>query len=378
MKTTKADSLPVVGRQPRQKVKQDQVVERLRQGIFQGRLSGRLPRQAVLARRFGVSRATMTAAIARLKHEGFLSARQKTGTLVHTRLPHLHNLALVLPTAPDAFHYWSRHYAALVRQAQILEHGLDRSITIFHDVANPLSPERQRLIHMIQTQQLAGVIFPSGPFYAIGTPILDHPGVPRVALTTDHRLPSITVINMVPHSFVDKAVRYMADCGRRRIAFIGLPLSAEEDRHVDGLLQKGGMKCPPAWRLGLSLEFPVSARNCARLLMYADQKARPDGLVILDDNLVDDAVAGLVAERIRVPEDLEVVAHCNFPWPEIKVMPVKRIGLDTRGFLLTAIDLIDRQRRGESVPPMTMIEPIWEDELSSDVDIPAAARHAAN
>jgi hypothetical protein len=75
--------------------------------------------------------------------------------------------------------------------------------------------------------------------------------------------------------------------------------------------------------------------------------------------------------RIRVPKDLDVVAHCNFPWPEIKVMPVKRLGLDMRGYLLTAVDLIDRRRRGVTVPDVTWIEAVWEEEL------PAASRAAA-
>ena len=342
-------------------------MERLRQGILSGRLSGRLPRQMELARRFGVSRATMTAVVERLKREGFLWARQKTGTVVQSRLPHLRNLALVIPSAPDAFHYWSRYYATLTRQAQVLDHKLDRRVMVFNGVENPFSPDRERLTHMIQTQQLAGLIFPSAPSYAAGTPILDHPGVPRVAPMMGRALPNVTAIEVVHYSLMEKAVKYLASRSRRRIAFMGLPLTAEDDRFLDRLLHKNGMTSPSAWRLGLSLEYPESARNCARLLMYAGQKTRPDGLVVLDDNLVDDAVAGLVAEEARVPKDLDVVVHCNFPWPEVKVMPVKRLGLDIQAFLLTAIDLIDRRRRGEPVPDVTPIESVWEEEISSDV-----------
>jgi hypothetical protein len=52
-------------------------------------------------------------------------------------------------------------------------------------------------------------------------------------------------------------------------------------------------------------------------------------------------------------------------------MPVKRLGLDMRGYLLTAVDLIDRRRRGVTVPDVTWIEAVWEEEL------PAASRAAA-
>ena len=133
------------------------------------------------------------------------------------------------------------------------------------------------------------------------------------------------------------------------------------------------MVSPPVWRQTLSLAFPESARNVARLLMYAGRKARPDGLVVMDDNFVDDAVAGLVAEGIRVPKDLEVVVYCNFPWPALKVMPVKRIGLDIAAFLRLCIDLIDRQRRGEPVPAATQIAAVWEEETARSLSARAPA-----
>ena len=74
--------------------------------------------------------------------------------------------------------------------------------------------------------------------------------------------------------------------------------------------------------------------------------AGPDALLISDDNLVEHATAGLVAAGARVPEDVEVVAHCNFPWPTPSVLSVERLGYDAREVLDRCLRAIDDRRSG--------------------------------
>jgi hypothetical protein len=78
-------------------------------------------------------------------------------------------------------------------------------------------------------------------------------------------------------------------------------------------------------------------------------------LFVVDDNLVESATAGLIAADVKVPSDLHVVAHCNFPWPSPSVLPVKRLGYDIRECLQACIDAIDRQCNGDrDVRPITV------------------------
>ena len=63
-----------------------------------------------------------------------------------------------------------------------------------------------------------------------------------------------------------------------------------------------------------------------------------------------------------MPDKLEIVAHCNFPWPTPSLLPVRRIGYDVRDFLRQAIESIDEQRRGEPVR-QRWVHPTFEDEL---------------
>jgi DNA-binding LacI/PurR family transcriptional regulator len=96
-------------------------------------------------------------------------------------------------------------------------------------------------------------------------------------------------------------------------------------------------------------------RNVVHAMMRLPLGDRPDGLIISDDNQVEDATAGLLGAGVRVPEDLKVVAHTNFPWPTEAYVPVIRVGFSTTEIVHACVDLIDRQRRGQSVPRLTTI-----------------------
>jgi DNA-binding LacI/PurR family transcriptional regulator len=90
---------------------------------------------------------------------------------------------------------------------------------------------------------------------------------------------------------------------------------------------------------------------------------RPDALLVLDDNFVEQALAGLGTARIKVPKDVAVVGHANFPVAPAKVLPVRLLGYDVNLLLRTCVDLIDRQRAGEQVPGMTAVPILWEEEV---------------
>ena len=348
------------------KIKQNFVFETLRNQILSGAYlpGSKLPFQAELAKSFQVSGLTIQQAMQRLAREGFVLARRRLGTMVAPKLPHLHNLALVLPHDPVSDDYFSRFFTVLSNSARYLQNEQDRPINVLHNINRHSDVEdRQQLLDLINAHQLAGIIFATTPFLLEGTPILEQKGIPRVAIMAIATYPHVPAIAFDMQSFIRRAFDHLQSRGRRRIAVLAPPGTDLFDARFDAEIAKRGLNCPPHWRQLILQQGAVGACNCARLLMQRPTDTRPDGLIITDDNLVEHALAGLIAEQIRMPTDLELVVHCNFPWPPVDVIPVTRLGFDSREVLRRCIQLIDAQRRGEAVPDLTTIPAVFEHEL---------------
>ena len=345
--------------------KHEFITDTLRQEILTGLFAPdtRLPTHSALAQRFQVGIGTITQVLQRLSREGFITAKPKVGTMVCDKLPHLNNIALVLPRAKSSIAHWSKYYAALANVAELLQEELGRPIRILEGVDDPHGEARRDLTDLVRTHQVAGVFFAVVPYLLHGTPILEEPGVPRVAFMQPGFSPGIDTQISGPERFIALALDYLASRGRRRIAVLSNPdFIRLQDTPIQPLLAAHSMVFPPCWDIEVNLDSPESAKNIMRLMMRPGQTDRPDGLIIANDNLVDDAIAGLVAEGIKVPDDLEVVAHCNFPWPPVKTLPIKRLGLDVTALLRCGIDLIDRKRAGKKIPAIVHIDAVWEDD----------------
>lgn len=345
---------------------QRRIVIQLRQSILDGTYAAgaKLPNQSELADHFQVSGFTVHRSLNQLAREGFIRKRPRLGTHVVDTPPHLTNLALVFAHDPASSKPgFNKFYQAFEKVAIAYQHDTERNIFRFHGVdSHTDSQDRQRLMTCLSTHQVAGIIFAFPPFELEGSPILESPGIPRVALAAQQKYPHVPTVTTNGHSFIDRALDYLVARGRKRIAMLMVPGYEGKINYLNEALAKRGLESPPHWRLILSQMAPEGARNCVRLLMHDRPETRPDGLIIFDDNLVEEAQAGLIASGVRVPDDLEVVEHCNFPWTK-SVLSTHRLGFDSNQILLTCIDLIDRQRKGETVPGQTLVPAIFEDEI---------------
>jgi DNA-binding LacI/PurR family transcriptional regulator len=144
-----------------------------------------------------------------------------------------------------------------------------------------------------------------------------------------------------------------------------LPGAANTEARCEGIAEgiaERGMICPSHWQQVVSLHAPLSARHSAQLLMQGPAAQRPDGLLIWDDNVVDNALAGLLDTGVRVPDDVAVVAQANYPTPLSSVLPIRWLGYDAREALRTAFDLIDQQRNGQAAVGTVLVPPRFEEE----------------
>ena len=352
----------------RSPLKQTHILDSLRGEIVTGKIQPgqRMPTRMELERRFQVSNATLQRALDRLMKEGFAYAKGTMGTYVADQPPHLANIGIVLPMSPTSEGF-VHFYKAISQEAKRYEQQHGRPITVYYgNGAHADDEDFRRLDRHVRQHRVAGLIFMHRTTSYAGTPILDEPEIPRVALG-ESPIPGIAVMRLVRESMITQGLDHLASKGRKRLAIIGSCSSIIEPGEIDFWMREAearGFKTGLHRIHGLSLISPASAANVARLLMFGAQHERPDALMILDDNLAEHATVGLLASGVRVPEDLEIVSHCNFPLPTPNLLPVTRIGFDIRDLLHRSIETIDAIRRGEPIAPVTEISVVHESDTS--------------
>ena len=354
-------------RQPRSGTKRDQIVRSLRRQIVEGAYpaGSQLPVRTAMEKQFQASPLTVQRALDYLAKEGFVEARGRHGTYVVDHPPHLSHYALIFPRRPE-HPDWNRFWTALSNEARQSEQAGPRRIQIYHIPETDASgPETRMLLADLEHDRLAGLIFPFYPGFLDGTPLLTLPDVPRVAVC-ENASPGMSVVTFPSRRLADKALDYFARRGRRRIAVFSLHGFAETNgRYVASAIEKRGMITRPYWLLSMTHRPEKAVENCAHLLMHGNQSERPDALLIADDNLIEPATMGLTAAGVRGTEDLEIVAHCNFPWPSPSHLPVRYVGYDVRELLRHSIEAIDRQRHGDFQPLTVHVDPLFENEFAS-------------
>jgi hypothetical protein len=342
-------------------IKQLQVEQAIRLRMIDGPLrpGTQLPRRDDLQEEFRVSRDTIQRVFDHLSDDGFIVAKGRSGTFVAERPPHLHRFALVF-NEPVA--RWTRFWHALRNEASIISQSGDREIVSFSDLApHDGNPAYRQLQHDVRTLRLAGVILASPPLGLSGDAILGEPRIPCVSIMMGPPPPGLPIIYPDHGSFIDRSLDWLMARGRRRVAVLTTPTYPND--HVRTALEKRGMSTDPRWFQGISPQAAEWSRNCVQLLMGGPAEGRPDALLITDDNLVEHAMSGVVAAGLRVPHDLDVVGHCNFPWPAPSMLPIRRLGFNAREVLDGSLALIADQRAGRQPRMETLVPARFEDEI---------------
>ena len=365
-KAGKAVSRPIVSKAA--------IILSLRRRIASGELSpgSRLPTQRALRRELNANIVTVGRAIDQLKADGFIATEGARGTFVTAHPPHLFRYALVFPSHPSDLS-WPRNWEALAKEAAAIQQEGTFDIPVYYDVDNEnrgISVDCARLLGDVRAHRLAGVIFASHPWVVKGTPLLDEPGIPRVAFMEPEpaTYPNVASVTTAVEALIDRSLDYLASKGRKRLGIMTLPKIVGE--HTETIRQKAaarGLETRPYWTQSVSELYPISARACVHVMMRSGQADRPDALLITDDNLVEQATGGLLDAGVRAPKDVDVVVHCNFPWPTSSAVPVTRIGFDALHILKACIKSIDEQRLGGVIPSPVTIPALFEDELSGFV-----------
>ena len=348
------------------------VLDELRRRILAGELApgAQLPTRLELAQEFQASPHTLHRAVDILRRDGFVRVVARKATYVAEHLPNRFHFAMVFGSRPSPHGAWNQFFQTLANAATHYDgsESEPRRVSVHVGVDNHAgNREMKALLDAMRTQSLAGLIFPEEPHGSglAQTALITRSGVPRVAFCREPCAPEMAAVTFDAQAFRDKALDYLAAQGCRRIAILGNFASPQDESLMASSVQARGMVMRPHWFLTLPPERPECARKVAHLLLHPDQRERPDGLVIADDNLADYAQMGVVDSGIRVGEELHLVVHANFPSPAPNLLQARRLGYDAPTILAVCLASLDRLRAG-ATPDVRVIEPVFDDELPSN------------
>ena len=333
------------------------VAGRIRKQIVLGELKpgSRLPNRDVLIRQYDVSIAILQDSIAQLVNEGFLEVGpRKLGTRVVATPPHLHHYKIVFPVKRDLPRgIWK----ALRDCAEAINEDPqdDRSFSFFYTLSEHREIESyQSVVEEVLNNRVAGLILASGAHEFRGTPILEHPGVPRAAIAGRDELKGIPKVLLDYGSFFDLALDHLKAQGCRNIAVLAAsPIFAD---NIQAAFAKHELPLPDT-----NLQFPVShpmpelnaapIANLARLLMQ--QRPAPDGFLLMGEHIPGNALA--VVDPGKIP----IVSLANFP-TETPHPRIRRFGFSISRLLETLVHLIDEQKSGTTTPEFTTLPAVPE------------------
>lgn len=335
----------------------------LRKRIIKGEFApgSQLPTWDALGEEYAVGRTTLLRAIGQLKQQQFIYSSSTRGTYVVDRPPHLHKYAMIFRGRPGQ-DPWNQFWAALAERAAEIETQQGNQIVVKYGVRDEHdNAALQQLLQEADADQYAGLIYTVDPDH-ISPQLVQRRDLPQVLIMGRSELANLPKVDIDRASFVAKTIEWLRARKHKKVAVLG-----SEPAAVNALLQNGireaGFELRPEWSLTASVEYPASAEAITRLLLCGAQAELPDALIVSNDNLVDAALAGVVAQGKRVPEDLEILTHCNWPTAKGHVVRTARLGYDVREILHACLKIIDLWRGGERFPTVTRIPAIFEDEV---------------
>ncbi len=329
----------------------------------------RLPTRVELGAEHGVGAATVQRALNELAEDGFIRARARAGTFVTENPPHLSNYGLIAPAKGQ----WSRWQQAMHKAAEQMQSD---STVQFHEyftsTAVALRGDVTELCRDVYRRRLGGLLFIGQASFddLAGTPALEQEGMPRVRALFEMRSDIPAVYMNVVESFTSRAIEYLTARGRRRIAHVLLIGEYSHLPMVKDVIVKTGTEFQPYWFQAVSIGLMhETLPNVVNMMMHLEGDRRPDALIIHDDNITEHVVTGLLSAGVKVPGDLEIVSHFNYPLLEPSSLPMKRLGFDCRVLLKKSLEIFDMQQKGQKPPAFTAIPAIFEDELKKNESV---------
>jgi len=296
----------------RSKVVWRQVADQLRKKILTQQLlpGTKLPSTAEMATQVGTDVPTLHRALTELVTEGLLTRTPRIGTHVAQWEKGLLRLGI----------YHSRNILAdsnaishrvLEAEVQKLASQMKISVQVWTDprpTANQTTP-LQVVEYAARERIIQGLISTIGDeahwkwFEKLPVPVSTLGIMPSVYINFDHE------------NFFDTALEALRQQGCRTVAYLAPP--NQPGRFYDAFsiaCDKAGLITMPEWRP--TKDCSIDARASESFAFHEFRRLwrrepRPEGLIVYPDIFTNGVVMSILAEKVRVPEELKVVLHRN-------------------------------------------------------------------
>ena len=333
----------------------DQVAAHLRGSVLNRMQPGtKLVSVRKLAVDLGVSVPTVRAAQAILTREGLLVVRHGSGVYaVENRdMPRW----VGIYTALDILHPRTSSFYTLMPRALrrfFNSHGLHAEIYLGD--AQPgdqeESPNNLRFRSDVAAGRIQGVVVANAPTTRGWANWVANLQIPVVGSLSPYRVdPSYD--DMVRH-----AVQCLYDGGSRRIALLSWSHN-ELQKPLREALTGLSLEYHPEWSRS-DLHPMLSGAGWEQFReIWAASRVKPDGLVVADDVLFDEAQIAIQEMGIRVPDQLRIVTYANKGSIKRYPFPVNIAQCDPERFAEVLGGMLLKRMRGEAVIPATELVPI--------------------
>ncbi len=334
------------------------ITDHLRERIVSGefRQGEAIPQRHELLAQYEVSLGAFQRSINALIQEGYLESRGVKGVWVTPHPPHLSRFALVLPIAASSHMSEDSIWPALEAAAAEITRKTGISFE-FYLIGNRFAlveSEIERLKVDASKHRLAGAIFFHNSWYMPSLP--EEFPVVRFGFSWENQMERKPLrIDMDYLELFRQSRDLLLKNNCSAIATIVVSnLNTPTLLDIRKMMASTpGAHMPEEWLQGISLNENnrLLTNNLIRLIFRAAPARCPDGLIVMNENLLPMVIESLEQLGIIVNRDVKVVSHCNYPVTKAPYPGVSYIRFNTLTILERSIELLKNSRNHKEQAP---------------------------
>jgi DNA-binding LacI/PurR family transcriptional regulator len=330
----------------------------------------RMPSVRELATLVGVSVKTLRAAQALLAKDGLLEIRHGSGVYLTERARPLgvgiYSEFNILQPRTSSFHSLVPHFLREFLEQQGVQADIYIGKSRPGDRDN--GPSNTRFRADVENGRLDAVAILNAPSTSGWGTWAQQLAIPAVGMHTPYQ------VQVGYGEIITQAVRRLALQGSRRIAMLAWYKGGLKEALHDAL-NGCGLDFFPEW-IRHDLHPMLSGAGWEEFReIWMARREKPDGLLVADDMLFDEARIAIQELGIRVPEELQIVTHANKGAARRYPFPVTEIQMDPQRHAEALGNMLLKRLRGEAVEPSTVTLP-FEMVEAAPVAAPVAAKTA--